>query len=133
MGAALNPNVLRPDIIPGVAIRAPVGCGDFDPGRGDRYLNVGAFSDPAPWSFGNASRVLGSVRTCGSLNENISILKNIPIAERIRFQFGADFFNAFNRHTWGAPGTDIDNPQAFGTITSTGPGRVIQMHARIEF
>ena len=132
-GAALLGNSLRPDIVPGAAIRTAASCGDFDPGRGDRYLNVGAFSDPAPWSFGNASRVLGSVRTCASLNENISILKNIPIAEKVRFQFGADFFNAFNRHTWGAPGTDVDNPQAFGTITSTGPGRVIQMHARVEW
>ena len=125
-------NNLRPDIVAGAAIRTSAGCGDFDPGRGDRYLNSSAFSDPAPWRFGSASRVLGNVRTCGSLNENISIIKYIPIKERVRFQFGSDFFNAFNRHSWGAPNTDIDN-SGFGTITSTGPGRVIQVHARIEF
>ena len=132
VGGALLGNNLRPDIVAGAAIRTSAGCGDFDPGRGDRYLNSSAFSDPAPWRFGSASRVLGNVRTCGSLNENISIIKYIPIKERVRFQFGSDFFNAFNRHSWGAPNTDIDN-SGFGTITSTGPGRVIQVHARIEF
>jgi hypothetical protein len=112
---------------------AGVGCGDFDPGRGDRYLNGGAFRDPVPWAFGNAGRVLGNVRTCANFNENISILKAFPIKEKVRIQIGADFFNTFNRHNWGAPNTDIDNVAGFGTISSTSPGRVIQVHGRVEW
>ena len=132
MGSALNANALRPDRVPDVPIRTDLGCGEYDPGRGDLYLNVSAFRVPAPWTFGNVSRTLGNVRTCGSLNENISIRKVIPIKETMSFHFGSDFFNAFNRHNWGGPNTDINN-SAFGTITSTGAGRVIQLYARFEW
>jgi Carboxypeptidase regulatory-like domain len=133
MGSALLGNSLRPDRVPDLPIRTDVSCGDYDPGRGDRYLNVSAFRIPAPWTFGNVSKTLGNVRTCGSLNENISIRKMIPIKETVSFQFGGDFFNAFNRHNWGGPGADVSNPAAFGTITSTGAGRVIQVYARFEW
>jgi len=143
MASALYPNRLRPDRVPDVPIRTDVGCGDYDPGRGDRYLNISAFRVPAPWTFGNVARNLGDVRTCAFLNENISIRKMIPISERVSFQFGGDFFNAFNRVQWGGPSpffgdvthyaADIDNPQAFGTIRSTGPGRIIQVYARVEW
>src|SRR5438128_11054839 len=45
VGGALLGNNLRPDIVPGTPIRTDAGCGNFDPGRGDRYLNISAFRD----------------------------------------------------------------------------------------
>jgi len=94
---------------------------------------VNAFRDPAPFQFGNAPRVFGNVRGCGLLNENISLFKSIPIKERVKFDLGFDFFNAFNRHQWATPASDIDNPAAFGTITSTSGPRLIQAHLRISW
>ena len=48
---------------------------DFDPAR-DRYLDINAFSQPAPFTLGNAPPVLGDVRNFGLLNEDFSILKD---------------------------------------------------------
>jgi hypothetical protein len=133
MGGFLNPVSLRPDILPGVPIRTNIGCGSYNPGRGDRYLNVGAFADPAPLMFGSASRNLPNIRGCAQFNENVSLQKSFYIKESVSLRFGADFFNILNRHPWGGPATDIDNPGAFGTISSTGAGRHVQLHGRFEW
>jgi len=131
--AIMSAGTLRPDIVPGTPIRTAVACGSFNPAT-DRYLNIKAFADPAPFQFGNAPRAFGNVRGCGLLNENISLFKSFPIKERVKFDLGFDFFDAFNRHQWGTPASDIDNPAAFGTITSTANGpRLIQAHLRIRW
>jgi len=125
--------LLRPDIVQGVPIRTSVSCGSFNPAA-DRYLNVKAFADPAPFQFGNAPRAFGNVRGCGLLNESISLFKSFPIKEKGKIDLGFDFFDAFNRHQWGSPAGDIDNPAGFGTITSTANGpRLIQAHLRIRW
>ena len=123
---------IRPNLASNVAVRTSVSCESFDPAT-DNYLNRSAFANPAPFSFGNAPRRLGDVRSCGSANENISVAKTNPlIRERLLMRFGADFFNVFNRHVWGAPATNIDDPN-FGRIASTGPGRTIQLHLRFDW
>jgi hypothetical protein len=127
---ALNPAVLRPDIVPGVAQIARA-CSGFDPGT-HRLLNVAAFRDPAPWSFGDAPRTLPNVRTCHQFNENVSLFKVFPIKEKAYLQIGVDTFNLFNRHPWGGPNTDIDSA-GFGQIGGAGPGRIVQVRARIDF
>src|SRR5262249_12726273 len=96
------------------------------------YLNINAFASPDPFTFGNV-RVLPSTRTCGFSNEDISVLKDIPVRESVRVTFSADFFNAFNRHHWGAPTTDINNLSAFGGIFSATGARNVQLHVKLEF
>ena len=127
---ALSPAVLRPDIVPGVAMISH-GCSGLDPGS-NLLLNSAAFRDPAPWTFGNAPRTLPNVRTCPQFNENVSLFKNFPIKEKANFQIGVDTFNLFNRHPLGGPNTDIDSA-GFGQIGSAGPGRIVQVRARIDF
>ena len=122
---------LRPDRVPGVPARTNVSCSDYQPGQ--RILDINAFSNPAPFTFGNTSRNLGDVRGCGFFNENISIVKTFPIKESVQAVFGTNFFNVFNRHNWGKPAGDFDDPGSFGTITSTTPGRTIQFYLRIEW
>jgi len=96
------------------------------------YLNAAAFSDPAPYTLGDA-HTLPDVRDCGVRMENITVLKDTRVTEGVKLKFGVDFFNAFNRHLWATPNTDIDSP-AFGSITSTSyPPRNIQFNARVEF
>ncbi len=124
------PGGIRPNVT-GQAIRTGISCGSFKPG--DLYLNVGAFSVPTAFTFGNAPRRIATARSCGTLNENFSLSKAFPIyRESVSFKLGADFFNLFNRHIWGAPATNIQNA-GFGTIASTSGGRTIQVFARFDW
>ncbi|MEO8659226.1 MAG: TonB-dependent receptor [Bryobacteraceae bacterium] len=121
---------LRPNIISGIDARTGLSCGGFNPAT-DLYLNRAAFTDPAPYSFGNAPRTLPNVRGCAYSDENISLLKSFPtFKERVNIRLGADFFNVFNRRHLGGPATNIDNAN-FGTISSAGPPRIMQLNFKI--
>jgi hypothetical protein len=127
---ALSQPTLRPDLVLGVDPRTSVGCQGFDPAT-DIYLNRNAFADPAPWTFGNAARVLGNVRGCPTLNEDMSLTKSIAFWDgRINLRFGADFFNVFNRVNFSNPDTNIDDP-GFGRISAASPGRTGQLVVKI--
>ena len=117
--------------VPGVAI-AQTSCGNFDPGRDDRYLNINAFATPGPFTLGNVSR-LPSTRRCPLLLEAFQVEKFFPITERFRLHFGAMFDNLFNRVMFSRPNSDVGNPEAFGTITSAYPPRNIQFYLKFEF
>jgi hypothetical protein len=134
--------------VPGVPIVLN-SCGSIDPGDPAKkfYLNAKAFADPAPFTLGNI-RALGDVRTCGYLNENISLMKDFGIGERARIHFSADFNNVFNRHIWQGMGTNIDIPSQFGTFGAVGfaggsgaanvaggasDPRIIQLQLKVEF
>jgi len=121
---------LRPNVLSGVPIRTDLSCGGFDPAK-NLYLNRAAFTDPAPFSFGNAPRTLPNVRGCTYADENVSLLKAFPaFRERVNVRLGADFFNLFNRKHFGSPATNIDNAN-FGTISSAGPPRIMQLNFKI--
>jgi hypothetical protein len=127
---ALSQPTLRPDVIPGVDVRTGLNCNGFNPAT-DVFLNRAAFADPAPYTFGNAPRTLPNVRGCAYSDEDVSLLKSFPvIKDRINVRFGADFFNILNRKHFGAPATNIDNAD-FGTISSAGPARVMQLNLKI--
>jgi hypothetical protein len=98
-------------------------CSEFNPSDPNRnhYLNVKAFADPAPFSFGT-TRVLSNIRTCGYVNHNISVIKNFNITERVRTVFAVDFDNAFNQHSWIGLNANIDNPTSFGQFGSVALG-----------
>jgi hypothetical protein len=125
-------------------------CGNIDPGDPVKkfYLNAKAFADPAPFTLGNM-RNLGNVRTCGYLNENISVMKDFRIRESAHLRFSADFNNVFNRHNWQGMGANIDVASQFGTFgalnipSGSGGGanigggasdpRIIQLQLKLEF
>jgi hypothetical protein len=56
----------------------------------------------------------------------------MPIAERIKFNFRAEFYNAFNTVQFGSPTTSVTSA-TFGRVTSASNSRVIQLSARINF
>ena len=62
-------------------------------------------------------------RTRRLFNLNCSALKDIPIRDRARLQFRAEFFNATNSVTFGKPGANI-SASNFGVVSteSTGTG-----------
>ena len=99
--------------------------GSFDPAK-DLYLNLSAFAAPAPFTFGNAPRAFSQYRTFGTREWDAVLEKSIPIYERLRLNFKAEFFNVLNIVNFGGPNTDINSP-AFGQITSAGPSRTGQI------
>ena len=119
--------------VPGVPIPA-TGCGNYDPNNPaqNRYMNVGAFSVPGPFTFGDTS-VLPNIRNCGYSNENFSVQKVFRISERVNTLFSVDFLNLFNRHTWLGLRTNVSQENTFGKYTGATDPRVIQLHLKVEF
>ncbi|MFN7995646.1 MAG: carboxypeptidase regulatory-like domain-containing protein [Bryobacteraceae bacterium] len=127
---SLSGTPVRPNMVNGVDPLAGIACSSFDP-QTDLYLNKAAFTAPAPFTFGNAPRELSNARACPTLEEDISVMKYVPIREnRVNLRFGADAFNVLNRRKFGGPDTNYNDP-GFGTISGAGPGRVLQLQFKI--
>jgi hypothetical protein len=126
-------DLLRPNYVPGVSEKA-TWSGKFNP-RTDAYINVNAFSAPAPNTFGNVSRDL-PLRSTSYLDEDLSARKDFHIYESSSLQFRTDFFNAFNRSQLVDIFTDTnpgDGPN-FGKDGHQGNNpRTIQMSLKLLF
>jgi hypothetical protein len=97
----------------------------------ERWMNPAAFSTPAAFTFGNSGR--NSVYGPGMQTLDFAVAREFNLAERAKFQFRGEFFNALNHTNLGTPDRFVNTPQ-FGTITqSTTPGRQIQLSARLSF
>ncbi len=113
----------RPNLIPGAHVVYP-----------KTILNwflPSAFSTPAAYTYGNASRnsLLGPGRT----NFDTSLFKSFPIHEQINLQFRVEAFNVFNHPQFGYPNSTIGNAQV-GQITSiVGNARNMQGSLRLQF
>lgn len=126
----------RPNRVPGVPERASVKGGSFDPAQ-DVYVNINAFSEPAPFTFGNVSRLEPSLRGFPYLSEDVSAIKRtyVPkIGEAFNVEFRAEFFNIFNRTVFGGPSTNINDPPSFGTVGyQANSPRTIQLSLKVNF
>jgi hypothetical protein len=124
-------------------------------GKGpDGYINPAAFRVPGTvlsargtpvQMFGNSGR--GMVRGPGSVNFDVSALKEVPITERWRMQFRSEFFNFTNTPTFtlanpaatsmtcrGTPGGLCTGNSDFGTMSSaSATGRQIQFGLKLLF
>ena len=116
----------RPNVVPGQSIAIP---------RSRRtaanFFNTAAFSDPAPYTFGNAGRDI--IPGPGNNVFDLAAQKRIPIGEGRSLVFRAEFFNAFNHPNWGVPITFPDFAPLFGQIVATGDPRRGQFAVRFEF
>ncbi len=63
---------------------------------------------------------------------DFSVIKRIPITERMRFTLRADFFNMFNKVNLGIPVSDVNNAN-FGLSQTAGAARIIQFAGRFDF
>jgi hypothetical protein len=111
-------------------------------GRGSRSFSTNfktdVFAAPAVGSLGNAAKT--NLRGPGVNNWDIALFKSVPIHERLRFQFRAEAYNAFNHtqfSTWNttarfdAKGNQI-NAQ-FGQDTAARNPRIMQFAVRLLF
>ena len=82
-----------------------------------QWFNIGAFSAPAPFTFGNVSRTI-NVFAPGIANWDVSLFKDLQFREKANLQFRAEFFNVFNRANFGPPDTTLGD-KTFGQITAS--------------
>jgi len=105
-----------------------------------KWFETNAFINPVEFFLGNVGRTLPDVRTPGTMNWDLSLLKNTRIRERFNLQFRAEAFNFLNTVNWGSPsasfspGPDGKNISAtFGAIFSARDARVVQMGLKLLF
>jgi hypothetical protein len=98
----------RPNAIPGCDPMA---------GAGTRteWFNPDCFSLQPVGTIGNLSR--NTLNLPPSVNADFGLLKDIPIKERFKAQFRAEFFNIFNIQNWGTPSVNLFS----GSCTTAGP------------
>lgn len=105
-----------------------------------KWFDTTAFVNPTPFTFGNLGRVIPDVRTPGTVNWDLSFIKNTRFTERFNLQFRTEMFNFLNHVNLGAPGTGFspgpngfNQSGAFGVITSARDARTIQMSLKLMF
>ena len=118
----------------GAPISTGASHGSYDPnGPKQNTLNVDAFSPQNIFvAFGDTDQ-LPDIRGFGYSTENLSILKDFQVTEEVRFEFGAEFFNAFNRTQFFRLSTSIRRPASFGRYSEAASPRIIQFRFKILF
>ncbi|MBM3735508.1 MAG: carboxypeptidase regulatory-like domain-containing protein [Acidobacteria bacterium] len=98
-----------------------------------KWFDTGAFTQPAPFTFGNVSRTLPDVRGPGSWLVDLSLVKDTAIGERWKLQFRAESFNVMNRANFWMPNTLVNSTQFGQLVTTTGLPRVNQVALKLIF
>jgi Carboxypeptidase regulatory-like domain/TonB dependent receptor len=131
----------RPNRVPGVSLKPPGGQTIED------WINPAAFAPVVGGGYGNAPRNL--VRGPDLWQADLGLEKHIPLPKGLQIQFGAEFFNIFNRGQYGLPLSDFSSyldsqtgggNSTFGQIidpvnvgpVGTGTPRQIQFMLRLQ-
>ncbi len=124
----------RPDLVGAVpALNCqPNAAGATDVARRQliNCFDASAFALPAQFTFGNASRNL--LRGSRFASSDLSFMKNVPVGGGVRFQVRLEVFNVFNTVNYGNPNASFGSA-AFGTVTSAGAMRQIQLGGKVLF
>jgi hypothetical protein len=100
------------------------------------FANPQVFQIPQPYTLGDVSRTVGSVRSPFFFSTNLSIMKEFALSpkdEALRLELRLEAENAFNHPVFGTPDTVVGDPN-FGVIsyTSVGP-RQCQLAMKLYF
>jgi hypothetical protein len=105
-----------------------------DPNAGpktpDRWFDISVFSLQPLFAFGNAPR--NAVIGPGLQEVDLSLQKNIPLAETVKLQFRAEAFNLLNRPNFNIPNRIAFTPN-FGRIFSAQDSRQLQFALKLTF
>jgi hypothetical protein len=99
--------------------------------QGIQWFGQGSFANAAPGTFGNCP-AQGPVIGPGYVAADISLQKNFPITETMRFQFRADFLNAFNHPNFAVPNASCCTG-TFGVSSGTQDARQLQFDLKFYF
>ncbi len=95
-----------------------------------RWFNTGAFTTAPQFTIGTSSR--NPVRGPSYRNLDVAIIRRVPLPASTALEVRAEVFNLTNTPPLGAP-NGVFGSAAFGTITSAGDPRVIQMALKFVF
>ncbi len=116
----------RPNVVPGQSVNLP-----RDMRSVSEFFNTGAFTAPAPYTFGNAGR--DTIMGPGNNIFDFSLARRFVIHDRGAIEVRASSFNAFNHPNWGIPGPNPDFGPFFGRIFTSGDPRRMQFAMRYDF
>ncbi|MDX1981983.1 MAG: carboxypeptidase regulatory-like domain-containing protein [Bryobacteraceae bacterium] len=122
--------------ISGYSASRPDVLSDPNQGQGsvEQWISRTAFRrlDPATETgrFGNAGRNIA--RAPGLANVDLSLVRPIPLSERVKLQFRAECFNVANRANFAVPVSDL-NSANFGRILEAAPSRLLQLALKVTF
>jgi hypothetical protein len=123
----LGTGTIRPDYVSG--------CAKSGPRTTAEWFNTSCWADPAPYTFGDESRVDPTLRQDGIRNFDFSTFKKTYFGpdNKLNLEFRVEFFNIFNRTQFAAPNTSFGSG-SFGEVNSTnGNPRLIQLSLRFSF
>jgi hypothetical protein len=96
----------------------------------NQYFNTSAFSLPALGTFGTSGRNI--IHGPGLENFDAGLFKIIPIHEQRSLELRWETFNSLNHPNLSNPNNSFTS-SAFGRITASNSGRVMQIAAKIVF
>ena len=96
-------------------------------------ININAFADPPPGTFGTMGR--NSLRADWGRNLDLSFFRTFKVTNTKRFEFRAEAFNVTNTPVFAAPDNFLpDGPGFFGVVTSTAnTARQLQVALKFYF
>jgi hypothetical protein len=95
-----------------------------------RWFDTGAFQIAPQFTIGTSSR--NPVRGPAYRDVDVGIAKRFSLYERLKLEFRAEVFNLTNTPPLGAPNMILGAP-GFGSITSAGDPRVVQLALKLPF
>jgi hypothetical protein len=95
-----------------------------------RWFNTDAFQAAGPFTIGTSSR--NPMRGPGYRNLDLALMRRVPLSASKAIEVRAEVFNLTNTPPLGAPNTTV-GAAAFGTISSAGDPRVMQLAVKFIF
>ncbi|HQZ39740.1 MAG TPA: TonB-dependent receptor [Vicinamibacterales bacterium] len=95
-----------------------------------RWFNTAAFTATPQFVLGTSSR--NPVRGPAYRNLDVAIVRTLPLGHGLGLELRVEVFNATNTPALGNPNGVLGSP-GFGSITSAGDPRVVQVAARLAF
>jgi len=95
-----------------------------------RWFNTSAFATAPQFTIGSSSR--NPVRGPGYRNLDLALIRRVPLRGATAIEVRAEAFNITNAPPLGAP-NGVFGSAAFGTITTAGDPRVIQLAVKLLF
>jgi hypothetical protein len=100
-----------------------------------QWFNKAAFSIPAPFTYGNASRTIPNIMSDGMFDMDFALYKDFALSERFKLQLKGEAFNLTNTPTFDVPNRDVTS-QSFGVVSATALNprpRSVQLSLRLAF
>ena len=123
----------RPNITVSNISETKLGSGRSHAQEATEWFNTNDFIQNPVGTYGNIGK--NSLRGPRLFTTDLALLKTGKFAERVGYEFRAEFFNVFNNVNFGNPDAGLqDGPGVFGSISSTATDpRILQMAFKLNF